>query len=274
METLTDDSWAGLPLKRCNVSEGSTSGVIIGAPLLVLWESGGPEICVGASTLKRTSFRPRAGNFDFYFPGCEVTGRYGSELGQTLLVEIPPDWILHSEALPPYARLASLRPRLQFPHRRLRRLVRALHAHHEQGQPLGSFYTEALSSEVVQAAFHTGDSRQHVELSTSVRECIRTLIMERLAEPPPLNCLASLAGLGIAQFLRAFRAAFGTSPHQFIVQQRIERGKCLLNKGLQPVATLALDLGFASHAHFSSTFKQVTGVNPSDFRRARGRLAV
>jgi AraC-like DNA-binding protein len=34
------------------------------------------------------------------------------------------------------------------------------------------------------------------------------------------------------------------------------------------LSRLALDLGFASHSHFTFTFRRVLGASPSDFRRA------
>jgi AraC family transcriptional regulator len=84
--------------------------------------------------------------------------------------------------------------------------------------------------------------------------------------PPGIPALAQVTGLSGRQFLRAFKATFGVSLHQFVLQRRIERAKELLAAGGQSLTGLALDLGFASHAHFTTAFRARTGTTPSAFR--------
>ena len=79
--------------------------------------------------------------------------------------------------------------------------------------------------------------------------------------------MAALAGTGTAQFLRAFKTSFGLTPYQYVLQRRIDRAKRLLASENPSLTSMALELGFASHAHFTSAFHARTGMTPSAFRR-------
>ena len=80
--------------------------------------------------------------------------------------------------------------------------------------------------------------------------------------------LSALVGSSVTHLLRMFRLSFGTTPHQFLIEKRIDRAMDLI-RGVNPSLTeLALELGFASHAHFSTAFKRRTGISPSEFRRS------
>lgn len=62
---------------------------------------------------------------------------------------------------------------------------------------------------------------------------------------------------------------FGVPPHRYIGEQRIHRAKELLLDGSRSITDVALDLGFASHSHFTDAFRKITGVTPSRYRKDR-----
>ncbi len=79
----------------------------------------------------------------------------------------------------------------------------------------------------------------------------------------PLDELAATAGLSRAQFVRRFRQQYGTSPHQCLIQRRIEIARLKLAYGnYASLANLALELGFADQSHFHRHFSALTGVTP------------
>jgi AraC family transcriptional regulator len=82
-----------------------------------------------------------------------------------------------------------------------------------------------------------------------------------------LDDLASIACLSRFHFARAFKAAMGRSPHQYVSAKRLERAKALLVGGDRPLADIALALSFSSQANFSRAFRQMTGQAPGRFRR-------
>jgi AraC family transcriptional regulator len=81
-----------------------------------------------------------------------------------------------------------------------------------------------------------------------------------------LDALAAAVGMTASSFLPAFSAAFGTTPHQYLIEQRIERAKVLLSATVSSVTDISATLGFSSPSHFATTFKQRVGVTPTAYR--------
>jgi AraC-like DNA-binding protein len=81
--------------------------------------------------------------------------------------------------------------------------------------------------------------------------------------------LAQACGLSIRHFTRAFRQSTGLSPHRWLVGQRVERAKALLQGSSSTLSEIALACGFADQSHFSRLFSRATGTSPGVWRRAR-----
>jgi AraC-like DNA-binding protein len=81
--------------------------------------------------------------------------------------------------------------------------------------------------------------------------------------------LADLAGLSTFHFIRAFRAAFGETPHQYLRARRLERAKELLVTTAHPVTEICDQIGFHSLGSFSSLFRRLTGETPAEYRARR-----
>ena len=63
-------------------------------------------------------------------------------------------------------------------------------------------------------------------------------------------------------FARAFKATTGMSPYQYVIDQRIQRGRLMLEGGVS-VTEVASRLRFSSASHFGAIFKRRVGVTPS-----------
>jgi AraC family transcriptional regulator len=81
-----------------------------------------------------------------------------------------------------------------------------------------------------------------------------------------LDELAAVACLSKFHFLRLFKATFRQSPHQYIMQLRLEKGKHLLKHSAIPVNEIASALGFENSNSFSRLLYQRTGVYPTEYR--------
>lgn len=79
--------------------------------------------------------------------------------------------------------------------------------------------------------------------------------------------LAAESGYSRSHFLRTFRSAMGCSPHQCLISLRVEQAKTMLQDH-SSLIDIALECGFSSHGHFSTTFRQIVGLTPSEYRRA------
>lgn len=92
------------------------------------------------------------------------------------------------------------------------------------------------------------------------------LIESDLSENLSLSVLSNATGLSEYHFLRMFKQSTGLTPHQYVINQRIERGKELLKKTDLSVTEIAYLLGFSTPAHFTHYFHLKTGVTPSSVR--------
>jgi AraC family transcriptional regulator len=96
-----------------------------------------------------------------------------------------------------------------------------------------------------------------------------------LAAQPGLNL--SLAGIAAKvhcspfHLARTFRTFVGLSIHQYQLRLRLALALERLGDYPQDLTNLALDLGFSSHSHFTSTFQRSFCMSPSAFRRAATR---
>lgn len=97
----------------------------------------------------------------------------------------------------------------------------------------------------------------------------RDHIDRHYAEPLTVRDLARLAGLSPSYFIRAFAAATGSTPHQYLRARRIARARELLVTTPAPITEICDRVGFRSLGSFSATFKRLTGQNPAAYRAAR-----
>lgn len=99
---------------------------------------------------------------------------------------------------------------------------------------------------------------------------VREYIMANLANRITLDDLAMVAGYSRYHFVRAFRISAGYPPYAYLIRQRIEHACALLAGGDLPIAEVAVQSGFSSHAQFSTRFREVMGISPVEYRRHRG----
>jgi AraC-like DNA-binding protein len=90
----------------------------------------------------------------------------------------------------------------------------------------------------------------------------------RYAEPLGVEDLANAAGLSPAHFSREFRAAFGESPHGYLLTRRLERAAALLLTTDRSVAEICFEVGLSSVGSFTTSFKRTYGLSPSAYRAA------
>lgn len=78
--------------------------------------------------------------------------------------------------------------------------------------------------------------------------------------------LADLSGLSLSTFYRQFKKEFGQSPHQWLMNRRLQEAYELLKNTNRTVSDISYETGFKDLAHFSRRFKQKFGLPPSQTR--------
>lgn len=104
-------------------------------------------------------------------------------------------------------------------------------------------------------------------LSAVQQRRVEELVSGQLAAGPSLLQLAEAAGLSMFHFARAFKATFGVAPHQYVVSRRLQAAVGALQAGRgKSIADIALDCGFSSQAHLTSSMRKYLGVTPAQLR--------
>ena len=103
--------------------------------------------------------------------------------------------------------------------------------------------------------------------------------LERVEEFLRANCtnrislerLANEAGLSKFHFARLFKSATGTSPHQYLINLRIEMATTLLSETERTVSDIAETCCFSSVANFSNAFSRRYSTTPRQYRNRHSR---
>lgn len=103
-------------------------------------------------------------------------------------------------------------------------------------------------------------------LSFAQQRAVRDHVHAHLGERIPLEALARAVGLSRYHFARRFRQSFGTTPHEFVLRQRIERARTLLERTGTPLLEVAATCGFADQSHLTREFRKRVGVTPGRYR--------
>jgi AraC family transcriptional regulator len=98
------------------------------------------------------------------------------------------------------------------------------------------------------------------------------VLQAEYTSPPTLGVLAQRLGVHPVHLSRTWRRFRQCSLGDAQRRLRIDEARRRLAGGGEPILEVALDLGFADQAHFTRTFRRVTGTTPRAWRRAhRGR---
>ncbi len=153
---------------------------------------------------------------------------------------------------------APVRPRTY-----LRRHVLARHLRREQ---VDSLLVEELALDVLRATVTTAVSgdrrgrtrRAHRELAESLKDAL----WHRVGENVGVGELARRLAVSPFHLMRVFREQTGFAIHDYRLQLRLRIALDRLADGQAP-SSLAAELGFASHSHFTRAFRQSFGITPS-----------
>ncbi len=80
--------------------------------------------------------------------------------------------------------------------------------------------------------------------------------------------LASEVGRDYHYLSALFSASEGLTIARYVVLQKVERVKELLAYNELSLSQISFQLGYSSVAHLSAQFKQVTGMSPSEYKKA------
>jgi AraC-like DNA-binding protein len=95
---------------------------------------------------------------------------------------------------------------------------------------------------------------------------VHDYIAANLADNIRLPDLATISCMSVGHFVRAFRTALGTTPYDYVLEQRVRKASFLLRTTTLPISRIASDCGFKTPSHLSSKFRARVGATPSQYR--------
>lgn len=84
-----------------------------------------------------------------------------------------------------------------------------------------------------------------------------------------IAAVADACQLSRSHFSRAFRQSTGKTPHEWLLERRLERAAALLRTTDLPIAGIAASCGFADQSHLTRNFSRKLGLTPGDWRSGR-----
>lgn len=104
---------------------------------------------------------------------------------------------------------------------------------------------------------------------------IKKYVEERLDSPEELSLdqIAGYAGYSKFHLNRLFYQATGCTLHQYIREQRLKEAAKKLAEGENSIVEIAGEASYQSQQAFTLAFKQVYGVTPLAYRKARRQQA-
>ncbi|XGW00397.1 MAG: helix-turn-helix transcriptional regulator [Leptolyngbya sp. BL-A-14] len=106
-------------------------------------------------------------------------------------------------------------------------------------------------------------------LPQSTLTLVKDYINNHLHHALTLNELAAIAQFSPYHFLRLFKQRMGITPHQYILQCRLQQAKYLLHHSELSVIEIAAQTGFCDQSHLTRHFKRMMGITPKQLLQAR-----
>lgn len=141
--------------------------------------------------------------------------------------------------------------------------------------PLASLKLSVLLAQWLLMVVEGAASPRQDEITPDIAKVLE-LIRKNPLEHYSVADLADTACLSESRFKGKFREQIGVPPGDYLLRLRMEMAAEWLAAGKQNITEMALDLGFSSSQHFSTTFKRFFGKSPILWAREHdleGRLA-
>lgn len=212
------------------------------------------------------------GNLIFLSPGTRDSMLWHGS-SQRIVTSIQPALLRQAAEQMELKGLYDFENQWSFQDEQLRLLLTEMDREMAAGWPMGALYGDllgmSLSIALLRKYGQTSSALVPIKggLSQPRLKQLLAYIEENLNREIRLQDLADLARLSAFHFARSFRQSVGATPHQYIVQRRVQRARELLLRPEWSIEQVASATGFAGASQFSRVFRQSVGVSPTEWRR-------
>jgi len=167
---------------------------------------------------------------------------------------------------------SEIKPHFGLRDRHIESLLLALRSDLEDGSPAGPLYGESIATALAvylqkRYGVLAPKTAQYRGGIPGVRlNRVLEFIQANLGEDLRLSALAQTAGMSAHYFSELFKQSTGLSPHQYVLQARIERAKEHLRDSRVSVVEASAITGFVDQSYFTKVFRRIVGVTPTEFR--------
>lgn len=133
-------------------------------------------------------------------------------------------------------------------------------------QPLSEAESSSLLYQTIFCLFPNSNQTDLSFLSSEVVQRSIVYIHEHLADELSIKGLSSVEGLSPYYFSHIFKKHTGSSPYDYIITTRLNKGKHLLRTTDMSINEVADAIGFNSPNRFTNSFTQRVGISPKQFR--------
>lgn len=166
----------------------------------------------------------------------------------------------------------GLIPRIKYRDPLMHHLVEQLYSVADRDDPMARLLTDSAAETMRllirdKCAEAPSAPCEHRRLDAATRKLVVDYLNDSLDSEIRLDTMARLVGMSVQGFIGAFRRDFHTTPHQYLLDLRIDRAKALLLDTTVGIAEIAASVGFSTPGHFATAFKHRVGISPSTYRR-------
>lgn len=97
-----------------------------------------------------------------------------------------------------------------------------------------------------------------------------TFVQEHIQDELTIDSIAQNAAISESECLRCFCEMLWTTPTRYVRQLRIQRAAELLESADLKIAEVGALCGFQEMSYFSTTFRDVKGCTPKEYRQIKG----
>lgn len=136
-------------------------------------------------------------------------------------------------------------------------------------QPLSNLEEEAILLTMAQSVLRLGGGTPYAKRDLSRKDSLllraQDYILSNLEQKFSIDDISQAVNISKYHFIRLFNEQYGMTPHQYVINCRINRAKNQLENG-DKASDIALDLGFADINHFNRQFRRVFGITPHQYQ--------
>lgn len=272
-QTNSSLGWQNLKIERRVVKAGAKEQLPLSDHFLILWEK---APAVGEIEVHSGSFVPYKklpGAITSLLPGIRPAIR--NKADHQVVVSSIPTRFLHDLELEMDKRpTGSFRPLYGNEDAVIRESMLDLIGEAAVDGDRSSLRTESLFTELATRLLLV--SRSVLKGTVKATQCFPKHLLRRVLERMhdefdtdlSLSMLAAESGYSRAHFMRVFKAAFGETPHKYLLELRLRKAQEMIAERSKRIIDIAVECGFSSHAHFTVAFNQRFGIAPNLYRKS------